>query len=78
MYVKQYDENGLVTNPITKERPFFNRGENRKSRRFYQRKSTNRKGPGCVVTKIGTFTFTKYRTVKQHLNGRLIIHSILR
>lgn len=34
MYTKKYDENGLLINPITKEKPFVNIGENREQRRF--------------------------------------------
>lgn len=81
MYVKKYDSNGLLTNPITKEQPFLNRGDNRKSRRllkFPQRKSNNKAGSGCVVTRIGAMTFTRYQIVKQHFADRTIIHSILR
>ncbi len=72
MYIKKYDSNGLVANPITKEEPYLNYGENRKARRFRQRKSNNRKGNGLVVA--GT---VKYRIVKQHVKGGLIVHSVL-
>ncbi|HYD91834.1 MAG TPA: hypothetical protein VEA37_10155 [Flavobacterium sp.] len=60
MYIKQYDSNGLVANPITKEQPFINVGKSRRERRFTQRKSNNRKGDGLVV-----FGRLKYRIVKQ-------------
>jgi len=33
MYVKKYDKDGNLLNPITKEKPFRNRGMNRKQRR---------------------------------------------
>lgn len=60
MYIKKYDENGLVTNPITKENPYLTHG-NRSQRRQKQRKSNNRAGHGLVVA--GS---VKYRIVKQH------------
>lgn len=72
MYIKKYDNNGLVTNPITKEQPYINSGMNRKQRRITQRKSNNRKGDGLVVT-----GGLKYRIVKQHIPGGLIVHSVL-
>ena len=76
MYVKKFDENGIVTNPITKNRPFLNSGDNRKTRRFNQRKSNNRKGDGQVIAQIGVTSFVRYRIVKQHVPGAVIIHSI--
>lgn len=72
MYIKQYDNNGLVANPITKEQPFINVGMPRKVRRRRERKSNNRKGHGLVVH--GTI---KYRIVKHHFYGGLIVHSVL-
>lgn len=63
MYIKQYDSNGLVANPITKEQPFINIGKSRRERRFSQRKSNNRKGDGLVV-----FGNMKYRIIKQHMH----------
>lgn len=71
MYTKKYDENGLLTNPITKEKPFVNIGENREQRRFMQRKSNNRKGNGMVV-----FKSMRYKVVKQITGNGLIVHNL--
>ena len=76
MYVKQYDENGLVSNLITKQKPFYNKGESRQTRRFTQRRSNNKKGNGLVVSKIGAMSFVKYKIVKQNLKNKLIVNAI--
>lgn len=59
-YVKQYDENGLVSNPITKTKPFLNSEPNRSARRHIGgREMGNKKGISLVVTKIGRCKFLK-------------------
>lgn len=59
-YVKQYDENGLVYNPITKSKPFLSKSPNRSTRRYNGgREMGNKKGISLVVTKIGRYKFLK-------------------
>ena len=72
-YVKIY-ENGILTNPITKEKPFIvqSRADRRKARR-----SNNRKGFGTIVVKVGPLSFMRYKIIKQITNKGLITHSIL-
>lgn len=71
MYVKKYDENGLLTNPITKEKPYITIS-NRREKRFKQRKCNNRKGTGMVV-----YRDIRYKILKQFLpSGKVIVHSL--
>jgi hypothetical protein len=72
-YVKRY-ENGICVNPITKENPYVQLASEKQIKR--QRKSTNRKGNGLVVVKIGATSFMKFRRVKQLVGNRLIVHDI--
>lgn len=75
-YRKVY-ENGVLTNPITKDNPYIVSGKQDK-RKF--RKSNNSKGVNLVVAKIGTLSFVKYLMVKQlgnNIGKRLIVHSVL-
>lgn len=71
-YVKEH-QNGIVSNPITKDKPFLvsARPDKRKVRR-----SNNRKGNGLVVARIGTLAFAKYKIVKQRIENRLVVNSI--
>jgi hypothetical protein len=73
-YVKVY-EHGLLMNPITKDQP-YEQAPSQKIKR--QRKSNNRKGEGLVVTRIGLLNFIKYRIVKQHIKGGLIVNALLK
>ena len=73
-YVKKY-ENGILTNPITKEQPYVQVESQKDGKRL--RKSNNRKGNGLVVAKIGVLSFCKYRIVKQQSKRQQIVHSIL-
>lgn len=66
MYVKQFDEKGNVTNPITKASPFVNK-------QIKQRYQKQRKKAKLIVTKIGR-TFFKYRSYMQNINGKQIEH----
>jgi hypothetical protein len=58
MYVKKYDENGICTNPITKDKPFIN--EPREPKLPKQRKHNNTQGVRCIVTRIGDTSFIKF------------------
>lgn len=60
-YVKEY-QNGIVINPITKDKPFLvsARPDKRKVRL-----SGNGKGIGLIVAKIGSTSFVKYFKVLQ-------------
>lgn len=71
-YVKEYDENGILVNPITKENPFSNvapsnRGNNRKSRFM-----GNTSGAKLVVGRA-----FKYRKSIQVIGTKRIEHYIL-
>lgn len=66
MYVKQFDEKGNVTNPITKASPFVNKQP--KQRQYKQRKKVK-----LIVTQIGRTCF-KYRSYFQNINGKQIEH----
>jgi len=67
MYVKQYDKEGNVKNPITKENPFVNKT-------VKQRFKKERKKAKLIIMRIGN-TFFKYKsnlqltpkgTIEQH------------
>ena len=73
-YVKMY-ENGIVQNPITKEKPYIQVASQKI--KSAPRKSNNRKGFGLVVARIGSLTFAKYRIVKQNIKNGLVVNSIL-
>lgn len=69
-YVKQYDEKGLLINPITKNEPYlhefkngFQRRQNLKESRFF----TNRKT--CPILVIGKFKFKKVQQFTFHVKG---------
>lgn len=74
-YRKIY-ENGILTNPITKENPYTQMASQKE--KALPRKSNNRKGNGLVVARVGTLSFAKYRIVKQQNENRLVVHSILK
>jgi len=57
-YVKEYDENGNVTNEITKANPFLAKHPNRKQRKESMKKKRfmgNKKGISLTVLKTGKF-----------------------
>lgn len=63
-YVKKYDAQGVLINPIMSE--YKNRHPNRKERRVAdgttsERPFSNKKGAMIVVTKIGPYKFMKFR-----------------
>lgn len=59
-YVKQYDVNGVLTNPI--EDKYLNSGENRKSRRRKEPRILNNANTYPVrVVKTGPLSFTKMK-----------------
>lgn len=66
MYVKQFDEKGNLTNPITKGSPFVNKQPK-------QRYQKQRKKAKLIITQIGN-TFYKYRVYLQNINGKQIEH----
>lgn len=75
-YVKQYDANGDLINPIVSK--FLNTEPNRRDRREEMFNKTrlfsNKKGIQLVVTKIGWRKFTKYRKIFQNIGKKRIIH----
>lgn len=75
-YVKQYDANGDLINPIVSK--FLNTSPNRRERREETvnrpRLFNNKKGIQLVVTKIGWQKFTKYYKVFQDIGKKRIIH----
>lgn len=74
-YVRIHNEFGVLTNPITKDNPYIS-GSSQKVKSS-PRKSNNRRGVGLVVAQIGKLSFAKYRIVKQQIENRLIVHSVL-
>lgn len=77
-YIKQYDSNGICTNPIEKSYP-SNIFPNRSSRRHLALRSTkhptnNKKGIRLVVTNIGKGQFVKYTMNTQVIGKKRIIH----
>jgi hypothetical protein len=52
-YVKIYDEKGILTNPITKHKPYFSSPQNRKARREHLKGQThqNKKGTRLQIFK---------------------------
>jgi len=73
-YKKVY-ENGILTNPITKDKPYIQMPSQKDNDKT--RKTNNRKGIGLVVAKIGPLSFAKYRIFKQKINNKIISHSVL-
>lgn len=72
-YKKIY-EDGIVTNPITKDNPYLQAPSQKiKSE---PRKSNNRKGNGLVIAKIGPLSFVKYNIIKQYIKGGLIVNAL--
>ncbi len=68
---KKIFENGILTNPITKDNPYVQFSS--KKTQPKQRKKNNRKGNGTLVTRIGTFSFLKYRLVKDKKQTHAIL-----
>lgn len=77
-YVKQYDADGDLINPIVSK--FLNTEPNRQDRRSFtvnrQRLFSNKKGVQLVITKIGRDKFMKYKKVFQNIGNKRIIHFI--
>lgn len=65
MYVKQFDTNGKLLNPITKENPFIVQPK--------QRKVKTRLKPKMIVTVIGNTSY-KYLVRLQRVGGKTIEH----
>jgi len=59
---KKIFENGVLQNPITKENPYVQIASQKSN--LKTRAKNNRKGNGLMVTRIGTFSFLKYKLVK--------------
>ncbi|WP_339896469.1 hypothetical protein [uncultured Algibacter sp.] len=59
-YLKKYSENGLLINPITKEKPYLNLFRTSKSKRDELKESKNNsKSYRLVVTNLGKGLFSK-------------------
>lgn len=72
-YKKVY-ENGILTNPITKENPYISQITKDKKK---VRKSNNTKGFRMICVRIGKLSFLKFHLREQLIKGKLITHSIL-
>jgi hypothetical protein len=70
-YIKNF-ENGILTNPITKENPYLQSSSNKGGRKF--RKSYNQKGIGLIVRRIGFLTFEKLYIRHQFVKNKIIFH----
>lgn len=66
MYVKQFNEQGKLLNPITKDNPFINKPS--KVKKVKQRLKQK-----LVVTKLGT-NFYKYFVTLQKIGNKTIEH----
>ena len=69
-YVKIFDSEGNLVNPITKDKPYLNYFMNGRDRRAAVRKETrnpknNKKGTRVVITKISPLKFVKTWVTKQ-------------
>lgn len=74
-YVKEYDANGVVTNPITKDNPYLHQYPNRKARKNRQpRFMGNNKGVNLLL--MGKFGEFKYLKVMQRIGNKVIFHTI--
>jgi len=65
-YVKQYNEQGLISNPIVGS--YKSTSPNRRQRRELEYNKPfigNKKGISLVVVKIGALSFQKYKKVVQ-------------
>lgn len=69
MYVKQFDKEGNLLNPITKENPFINTN-------VKQKKAKNRLKSKMIFSKVGN-SFYKYQVRLQHIGNKTIEHYIL-
>ena len=68
-YVKQFDNKGLLLNPIAGS--YKSIGPNRKQRRELEANKPfigNKKGISLVVVKIGALSFQKYKKMVQVVN----------
>ena len=73
-YVKTFDEQGLVSNEITKNNPYVNNSSNRKKRReLLQKNRFNGNKKGISISVIGGF---KYKRIVQLVNGKRILHQL--
>lgn len=73
-YVKQFDAEGNITNPITKEKPYLTSTSSRGGKKF--RRTNNSRGFGILIRQIGVLTFEKSKIVKQQLFGKTVPHLI--
>jgi len=73
-YKKQYDKNGVLLNPITKESPYLVEARQRGGKKF--RKTNNTKGVSLLVRRIGVLSFEKSKVLKQYFMGKTIPHLI--
>lgn len=66
MYVKKFDAQGNLTNPITKENPFVNKDVKVKKRK-------ERIKSKMIVSRVGK-TFYKYSVTLQRIGNKTIEH----
>jgi len=73
-YRKQYDERGLVANPITKNKPYLHGTTNRRERRAEARKHQGLMGnhKGVPLTVIGQRAY--FRVFQYAPDGKRILH----
>lgn len=69
-YVKQFDENGFITNPITEANPYLHKGANRSSRREpLQSRPFIGNGKQFPLAILGKFKYHKYIQVIETQKG---------
>ena len=73
-YIKQYDDLGLVANPITKHKPYLHSSPNRRERRAEARKHQGLMGnhKGVKLTVIGKSAY--FRVFQYTPDGKRILH----
>ena len=70
MYVKKYDQDGKLLNPITKKQPFYNDA-------VKERKRKSRLRNKLVITRIGLSFYKTKVFLQRTLKGNTIEHSQL-
>lgn len=70
-YVKEYDSKGIITNPITKEKPYLHfHNSVSKVKKDFKPTKNNKKGIRLIVTHIGGNIFTKYKQIRQRISNK--------
>ena len=65
-YVKEYDKEKILTNPITKEDPYMHKFMSvPRIKRARKKIVNNKKGVRVIITDLGKGVFTKYKVTTQ-------------